>query len=60
MKFENTSSVLRLCWRCLAGLEHREGPQMALEVCFDEECDEETFVCDWCGSDMEDTLFEIG
>lgn len=49
----------RICWRCLAGLEHRKGPQSTIEVYFDEDDENDPFLCDWCDTNLEDTLYII-
>ena len=50
---------LRICWRCLAGLECREGPQSTTTIYWDEDDEEDAFLCDWCDSDMETELYEL-
>ena len=53
------AAPLRLCWRCLAGLECKEGPQSTIAIEWDEDDENDDFRCDWCDSDMEDTLYEL-
>ena len=48
---------MKVCDRCLAAIESREGKQLTVPLYKDE--DSEDFVCDWCGEDMYDTLHEI-
>lgn len=56
-----TNTPLRVCARCLAAIESREGSQYAHKIdlnwCDDDDtCD---FVCEWCGDDSTDILYEI-
>lgn len=56
-----TNTPLRVCARCLAAIESREGSQCARKIDYnwcddDDTCD---FVCEWCGDDSTDILYEI-
>ena len=47
---------LRVCARCLMGIECKEGKQITREIYIDEDDDAK---CDWCEDDMSDVLYEI-
>ena len=53
-----TENPMRVCAHCLAAIESREGAQYARPVYLDDE-DAADFFCDWCGSDIYETLYEI-
>lgn len=54
----NDNPPLRVCEHCLWAIESREGAQYSRPVFYDED-DTRDFVCDWCGDDIHDTLYEI-
>lgn len=47
---------LCVCWRCLMGIESREGKQITREIYLDED---DPRPCDWCEDDTSDVLYEI-
>lgn len=49
---------LRVCWRCLCAIEHKEGTQTTFTHYWDGDEDNE-FRCDWCDTDTETELYEI-
>lgn len=46
---------LRVCSRCLAGIESKEGPQIAIEHTVEAPDD----ICDWCEIDGVNVLYEL-
>lgn len=50
-------SPMRVCAHCLAAIESREGALYARPIYADE--DAADFICEWCGADIYDTLYEI-
>lgn len=54
----NDNLPLRVCEHCLWAIESREGSQFSRLVDRDED-DTRDFVCEWCGADIYDTLYEI-
>ncbi len=64
-RMENTITVelrqekfsrLRVCRSCLMAIESREGSQATRKIYIDED---DPTPCDWCGEDLDDTLYEI-
>jgi hypothetical protein len=49
---------LRVCWRCLLGIECHEGKQVTREIPVDWE-DENESTCEWCEGNGFDTLYEF-
>lgn len=47
---------LRVCSKCLAAIESREGKQMTKVIIVD---DDEECKCEWCEDDTCDTLYEF-
>lgn len=47
---------LRVCYKCLMGIECHEGKQATIEIYVDD--DEPETVCEWC-EDWFDTLYEL-
>lgn len=47
---------LRVCARCLAGIESREGAQVVRPIYIDED---DPQLCEWCESDASDILYEF-
>ena len=52
MKEENN---LRVCYRCLMGIECHEGKQATIEIYVD---DDQDITCEWC-EERFDTLYEL-
>ena len=60
-KKTGTLENLRVCRRCLAAIESREGRQCVSLIDIEMTCEpeeQESVVCDWCG-DWNPTLYEI-
>ena len=55
---KDDDSPLRVCKRCLMGIESHEGPQFTKHVWVDED-DPEDSKCEWCEEDGFDELYEI-
>ena len=49
---------LRVCYRCLMGIECHEGKQTVTELWVDEEDPDES-KCEWCEEEGFDTLYEL-
>ena len=49
---------LRVCYRCLMGIECHEGKQFVKEIFIDED-DENESKCEWCEESNFDTLYEF-
>lgn len=49
---------LRVCYRCLQGIECHEGKQAVMEIYVDED-DETESTCEWCEENGFDTLYEL-
>ena len=49
---------MRVCYKCLMGIEAHEGNQPRLTIWVDEDDEEESF-CEWCEESGHDTLYEI-
>lgn len=47
---------LHICKRCLDGIECKEGPQITAKHIVEEQ---EDSVCDWCGCDGFEVLYEL-
>jgi hypothetical protein len=47
---------LRVCYRCLMGIESHEGQQITRKIYLD---DDDPTPCDWCEEDGNDVLYEI-
>ena len=52
-------NTMRVCNRCLAAIESREGSQKERTIYVDED-DPNVSKCDWCGETGNDILYEIG
>lgn len=48
---------LKVCWRCLMGIECKEGKQRVTEIFIDDDCEPEESTCDWCGESDNDRLY---
>lgn len=55
---ENTGN-LRVCWRCLMGIEAHEGKQRTTKIFIDVEDEPEKSVCEWCEEDGFEELYEF-
>ena len=53
---ENTGD-LKVCWRCLMGIECHEGKQRTTEIFIDFDAEPEESKCDWCGESGNDRLY---
>lgn len=47
---------LRVCYRCLMGIESHEGQQITRKIYLD---DDDPTPCDWCEEALDDILYEI-
>lgn len=50
---------LKVCARCLAAIQSREGYQPTVPIFVDEDADDSAHTCDWCGESEFDTLYEF-